>query len=208
MPRRAGFDASLLSLVVVNLLALGIAIALRMSPRDLMLVYWMQSVIIGVMNVIRIVLLKDFSTTGFTMGGRTVEVTPAAKYRTAAFFALHYGFFHLGYLVFLAIPLRGEPALQASGALLGLCALMFLVQHAFSLRHTLARDAEGRPNLGTLMFMPYLRIVPMHFTIIFGLGFLGGGGPALLLFGVLKTVADAAMHVVQHRLLARPPGSR
>ena len=56
------------------------------------------------------------------------------------------------------------------------------------------------------MFTPYLRIVPMHLTIIFG-GLMAHTNAGLLLFGVLKTVADVAMHAVEHRRLAQVGGS-
>jgi hypothetical protein len=52
------------------------------------------------------------------------------------------------------------------------------------------------------MFLPYVRILPMHLTIVFG-GLLFGGTLALLLFGVLKTAADAAMHSLEHHVLGR-----
>lgn len=194
-------DAALTGLVVVNLVALGAALVLRMSLRDLMLVYWMQSVIIGLMNVIRILRLRDFSTEGLRQRGRQVPVTPGSKYGVAVFFCLHYGFFHFIYLFFLRTPGRGPEGDPVASYWLAGCALLFLVQHAFSLRQTLARDASGRPNLGKLMFLPYLRILPMHLTLIFGLGFLGGGSAALLLFGFLKTLADVGMHVVQQRIM-------
>lgn len=189
-------DAALTGLVVVNLVALGAALVLRVSLRDLMLVYWVQSVIIGLMNVIRILRLRDFSTEGF----RQMPATPASKYGVAVFFCVHYGFFHFIYLFFLRSPGRGQAGDPVASYWLAGCALLFLLQHAFSLRQTLARDASGRPNLSKLMFLPYLRILPMHLTLIFGLGFLGGGSAALLLFGFLKTLADAGMHVVQQRI--------
>ena len=40
------------------------------------------------------------------------------------------------------------------------------------------------------MATPYLRVVPMHIMVIVG---------GLLIFGALKTVADVAMHAVEHR---------
>jgi hypothetical protein len=61
-------------------------------------------------------------------------------------------------------------------------------------------DLGGRPNIGTLMFMPYLRILPMHLSII--LGAVLGGSTAVLFFLALKTAADAGMHVIEHALLA------
>jgi hypothetical protein len=50
------------------------------------------------------------------------------------------------------------------------------------------------------MFYPYLRIIPMHFTIIFGSMLPQGMLP---LFVLLKTGADAGMHLVEHWLFRR-----
>ena len=49
------------------------------------------------------------------------------------------------------------------------------------------------------MFTPYLRIIPMHLTIILGATL--GGGAGLIVFGILKTIADAIMHVIEHKRL-------
>jgi hypothetical protein len=65
-------------------------------------------------------------------------------------------------------------------------------------------DLRGTPNIGTLMFVPYIRIIPMHLTIILGVMLEDGLG--LLLFGSLKTVADVAMHKVEHRMLQGTAG--
>lgn len=50
------------------------------------------------------------------------------------------------------------------------------------------------------MTLPYYRIIPMHATIILGGAFFGGT-IALLLFVVLKTIADVTMHTVEHHAL-------
>jgi hypothetical protein len=62
-------------------------------------------------------------------------------------------------------------------------------------------DLRNNPNIGTLMFLPYARIIPMHLTIVLALP-LGGG--ALWFFVLLKTAADVIMHKVEHRLLQKP----
>lgn len=53
------------------------------------------------------------------------------------------------------------------------------------------------------MFLPYARVIPMHLTIIFGFGF-GSHSFALIIFLILKTVADWIMHEFEHRLLQKP----
>ena len=200
-PPRAGdtaphyaVDGSVWSLVAANVIALGVAGYLGWSTASLMLVYWAQSVVIGAANVFRILALDRFSTANFTMNDRPVDPTPATKRQVAAFFALHYGIFHLVYLMFLASDSRGAPLFLPG---FWACTAAFAANHLWSYRYNRDLDRQGTPNIGTLMFTPYLRIVPMHLTIIFG-GLLVHTGAGLLLFGALKTAADVAMHVVEH----------
>ena len=203
MAERASSDYSLAGLVAANLFALIVAWLTGMTLRDMMLIYWIQSVIIGLSNVLRILSLDRFSTDGVTMNNVPVPATTASKYKVAGFFTLHYGFFHFVYLEFIVGGPRHHGDFGSPLAY-GLIALSFLVNHIFSLAHNIASDAAGRPNIGTLMSMPYMRIIPMHLTMIFGLGFAADArGFGFLLFGGLKTVADCVMHVAEHHALAQ-----
>lgn len=192
-----GADGSVWMLLGSNLVALIAALVQGWSTSSLMIVYWMQSVAIGVSNVYRILALERFSTENFTMNDRPVDPTPATRRQVAAFFAFHYGFFHVGYLVFILA--EGERGLLSEPWVWS-CALVFAVNHAFSYRYHRDLDRRGTPNIGTLMFMPYVRIVPMHLTIVFG-GFLAHSGLGVLVFGTLKTAADIAMHAIEHARL-------
>ena len=206
MAAEAVSDFSVLALIAANLAALAIAYATGMSLRDLMLVYWIQSVVIGATNVLRILRLKRFATDGFKMNNEEVKEEPHVPGTVAIFFTLHYGGFHLIYLIFLlADGPRRAPAL-APLYVYAVLALVFIVNHAYSLRHNVARDARGRPNIGTLMMLPYARILPMHLTILAG-GLFTGSTFAFFVFGLLKTVADVVMHVVEHHVLAKTPAA-
>jgi Family of unknown function (DUF6498) len=193
-------DDSAWSLLAANALAAGIAWGVHMSLRELMLVYWMQSVIIGLSYFLRMLGLHEFTTEGTTMNGRPIPETAGGKRMVALFFAFHYGFFHFVYLMFL-VSGKGAASVAGSRLALALCALGFLVNHAYSLARNLEADRAGRPNLGTMMFLPYARILPMHFTIILG-GLLHGGAGIWWLFAALKTGADVLMHAVEHHVLA------
>jgi hypothetical protein len=196
-------DGSLWALVAANLFALAVAVWQDWGVRPLMLLYWGQSVVIGVANVFRMLALERFSTEGVTSGGSELQPTPAAKWQVAVFFALHYGIFHLVYLLFLVLGVDAEP-LEWRWFLA--CTLAFALNHLWSFHYNRELDRQGTPNIGAMMFTPYLRIVPMHITILFGaLSF--GGGLALLLFGVLKTLADAGMHLVEHAQLQKVRGA-
>lgn len=191
-------DSSVWSLLLVNAIALGVALMSGWQLTDLMAVYWIQSVIIGISYFFRILGLERFSTENFQINDRDVDPTPETKRQTAFFFLVHYGFFHVGYLVFIFAEAPGGffPDLG-----LAVCAVAFAINHFHSYRYHREVDRNGTPNIGTLMFTPYLRIVPMHLVIVGGAMALGVTG--VLLFGVLKSVADVVMHLVEHRLLAR-----
>lgn len=194
-------DPSLWGIVLSNLVAIALAYVQNWPLAEIMWVYWGQSVIIGVMNVIRMLRLKEFSTEGLKMNDRPVPETMGAKRQVATFFAFHYGFFHLVYAGFL----WGEMPLNTAGfekmIFMLLCLSMFVGSHSFSLLHNAQADfRHKKPNLGTLMFYPYLRIIPMHLAIIFGSQIEALG---LLIFMGLKTFADAGTHMVEHHLFQK-----
>jgi len=216
-------DRALRGIVIANAITLVLALWQQWTLLQLMWPFWMQSVIIGYYARRRMLALEDFSTEGLRMNEQPVPETPAAKRKVANFFVLHYGGFHAAYLVFLYIfsttaDAAGFVAVtdEGSGAVSQVfvghttaldmvayvaLAVSFWLSHRASHREHVAADLGGRPNLGTLMFMPYARVVPMHLTIIFGTQM---GGGAVWLYVLLKTVADVVMHKVEHRLLQRP----
>lgn len=177
----------------------------------LMWPYWIQSVVIGYYAMRRIQKLERFATDNFKINGAAVEPTPQTRRQVWIFFLIHYGLFHLVYFMFLgafsATGMLGAASAPAADASpwapfwFGATLVGFLVSHGDSHREHVAADLRGRPNIGTLMFVPYIRIVPMHLTIIFGA--MLGGTVGLLLFAGLKTAADVAMHKVEHRMLQR-----
>ena len=204
-------DGSVWSLVAANVLSLIVAYYQDWSTVSLMALYWGQSVIIGLANVLRMLALDRFSTENFTMNGQRVEPTTGTKIQVAFFFAIHYGFFHLVYLFFLVAFMvdSGSPGVITEGNLFDpwflVCVVAFALNHFWSYRYNRDVDRQGTPNIGTLMFTPYLRIVPMHLTIIFG-GMFMNTGASLLLFGALKTLSDVGMHAVEHAQLKKVRG--
>lgn len=198
MAAEAKSDGSVLALIAANVLALGLGYAFGMSLADMMLVYWIQSVVIGAATFVRILRLGRFDPGSFKVNDRPLQETPADKRNVAFFFLIHYGFFHVGYLLF--IDANGDEFGPALSYLV--LALVFALNHGYSLVRNMKGDASGRPNIGTLMMLPYARIVPMHLIILFGAE-VGGGTYAFFLFGVLKTGADVAMHTLEHHVLAR-----
>lgn len=124
--------------------------------------------------------------------------------------------FHLGYMVFLIGVVLAGKFIEISG-LTGtfiekygnapslvelknvfLTALIFFLNHLFSYLYNRPKDTK-KQNIGSLMFYPYARIIPMHLTIIFG----PACNLSLPLFLLLKTIADVIMHSVEHNVLRK-----
>ncbi|MDF1740733.1 MAG: DUF6498-containing protein [Verrucomicrobiales bacterium] len=202
-------DYSGKSILLSNGFAILLAVIQGWPLFPLLVVYWSQSVIIGGFNVARILKLQRFATDGYTMNGRPVAETKEAKTKTAWFFAIHFGIFHFVYLIFLAggafdfiKTLEGEKSLTFELLWILFAVVGFLISHAFSYRRNVEADLEGRPNIGLMMMLPYLRIIPMHLTIIVG-GALSSGGWLMIIFMVLKTAADYGMHIAEHRIMRK-----
>ena len=193
-----GTDRSLVVLLLSNLVTIVLALYQHWDVFVLMWIYWGQSVIIGFFNVRRIMDLKEFSTSGFKINNRPVKPTPATQRQTAIFFALHYGIFHLGYLVFLSVDAKVAGGFPLFSVLV--CVGAFYLNHWFSYRYNREQEQDRVPNIGNIMFFPYIRIIPMHLMIVAGVTVFGGSTGALIVFLLLKTAADAAMHVVEHRM--------
>jgi hypothetical protein len=214
-------DRAVWGIVATNAVVVGVAAIGDGGLLMLLWPYWVQSVVIGAFAARRIYVLERFSTDGFSINDRAVEPTRSTARQTAGFFVLHYGIFHLVYLGFLIgftatagaigiVPVTdtssGEVYQFAVGVMsrwdhlwLVVLGIGFWQSHGASHREHVAADLAGTPKIGTLMGLPYARILPMHLTIIFG-ALLGGGG-SVVLFGGLKTLADVIMHKVEHRLL-------
>lgn len=192
-------DLSLISLVLSNIFTAYLAVTQGWSFQGILLVYWIQSVIIGIFQFIKILDLKEFSTEGFKINGNSVQPTQSTKLQTALFFAFHYGFFHFIYLIFISTGMfsqKGENPLPIIGILIA--GATYLINHTVSFFLNRAEDQKQYKNIGAMMFFPYARIIPMHLTIIFGATL----NIATIFFFILKTLADILMHQTEHGTIA------
>jgi hypothetical protein len=183
--------------------------------------YWVENVIIGAINVLKIVTCDPDSAEIRKEVKENEELDPAAatalatqdsaKLFFAPFFALHYGFFCMihGALV-LAIfdePDFGNSPLGvfhdlthiATDRHLGWAVAGLAASHLYSyFRNYLGRGEYRRTTPGWLMFEPYSRIVVLHMAILLG-GFVslmfGNNFGLLALLIIGKTMLDLSMHL-------------
>lgn len=184
-------SSSALVLLGANLGVIAAAYFGDWSLPTILVSYLMQSIIIGLFQAKKMADLTVFSTAGVKMNDQPVDPTPATKRGMVLFFLAHYGFFHAAYMAtVLSWGAPEWPAVAGSSAL-------FFANHLYSYLANRPAPKEP-PNIGTMMFMPYVRILPMHAFIMLG-AFTAGGRSGIVLFMILKTLADEAMHLVEHR---------
>lgn len=222
-------DAAVAGILAGNALTLLAALIFDWGLVEVLWPFWIQSVVIGWYARKRVLRLGDLRVDGTRPASGPGQAHSGSPRLLANFFALHFGGFHVVYLVFLlAFTLSaspegfidvhhantGETIAARVGRVSTLDGLVFAGlgwafwrAHRASHAEHVAADLAGQPNIGTLMFLPYLRVIPMHLTLLLGV-FLGGGTWAIALFVALKTLADVGMHRVEHRALQARIGMR
>lgn len=186
-------DPSTISLLISNILVIILAVVQKWDVSEILWVYWVQSIIIGFFQFLRILFLKNFSTNNFTINNQPVKPTISIKVVTAFFFLVHYGLFHFVYAIFL-FKFFSKQSLDFTSIFLG--GLIFFLNHTLSYFHNRIVDQQRTQNIGTLMFTPYVRIIPMHLIIMFGVIL---GQSVLIIFLLLKTITDLVMHIFKHK---------
>lgn len=213
-------DPSLLLLLFSNITAIICAVVFNWGIMNVLWLYWFQSLIIGFFTALKIftakITDKDNISFGFFRLADNAGIfaykrfAPLKKLFLGTYFCLHYGGFHLGLAAFFLSPLFGSAAPIHPSDFFGTLLIvgLFFVTHLFSYCYNYLHKNERELSFARLQKRfsePYIRVIPMHLTVIAGgwlIPFLGAGGAwevvLLVFFLSLKTIADLAMHVRKH----------
>ena len=211
-------------LVAFNMIPLFGVLYLGWDLFSILVLYWIESGIVGVINVFKIRRAEGpmtASSVSMTINGRRVAPSGAAL---SSFFVLHYGIFWLvhGLFVFL-LPLFagaasfGTDPSPGSGPRFGYAnfdfqtvgfgALGLAASHVLSYWFNFIGQGEYKNvSAASQTLAPYGRVVFMHIIVVTGAWFvLGSDATPLIAFMVLlKTGIDLALHVWEHRRAGRP----
>ena len=189
--------SSAILLVLANMIPLFGIFVFGWDAVTILVLYWLESVIIGGLNVVKILSVRDLDTPSslFLLGNIFY----------ACFFIIHFGMFTWGHGEFLKGMFGAEPLLLGitEGGPIMWTALSFLISHIFSMIINFFGKKEylGRtPN--AQMMQPYGRVFVMHLVVLFGGFFVQNfGAPvlAVVLLIILKTGIDLAAHSKDHK---------
>lgn len=197
---------SAIALVVANLVPLAGVLLFGWRVFDVLMLYWLENVVIGIINVMRMALVP----------GRS-------KVFMMAFFAVHYGVFCFGHLsaitglfgttlgvagaweYFFTAPDAGAGHWQSAQWLAIGC---IAASHLFSYFSNFIGSGEyRRTTAGDLMKRPYGRIIVLHVTIIFGaalIQWLGNPVSMLVVLVAAKILMDLRLHLAERDHFQNP----
>jgi len=190
-------------LLVANLVPLYGVLTLDWSVGSVILLFWLENLIIGLLNLLRIVSASPEC------------IRSGEKISNGMFFTLHYGIFCFVHGLFL-IQFFGDQQSSVAGSELPGTVLRIVTEeqllwplagialsHFFSYYLNYIGNGEYRhTSAKKLMGQPYKRIMVMHATIIFGglaIQALGQPVAALLLLLGIKIAIDLVAHWQEHR---------
>lgn len=203
-PVAKGKGASFFSsaaLVVANLVPLYGAIFLDWAVFDIVLLYWLENVIVGFLNAVRMGVVP------------TKNKGPAEVFEKGfmiVFFLFHFGIFTTvhGVFVFSLFSDHGGvggvhdlPFLFAGHLKWAILALIasHLISFFFNF---LGRKEYLNTTVSKQMGAPYPRMLALHFAIVLGAAAIDAMGQPLIFLVILvvgKTIADLSLHIRSHR---------
>ena len=205
---------SLIVLLIVNLVPVFGVLFLNWSPMDIVYLYWAETAVIGIFNVLKMAMsTKNKGLAAIMEKGIMIP-----------FFIFHFGIFILGQGVFI---MQMDPSFQASnnnnlvhfylnnldaiyGTFYGLLLPIFLLtgSHLFSfLFNYIGKEEHKKYSASDFMMKPYGRVFVQQFLAIFGTMIvvtMTNGRVLVMLFVVAaKIIADANAHQREHRSILK-----
>ncbi len=193
-PERVGrrMPAAMALLVVLNLVPLAGVVYWGWQSFELIFLYWMENVVIGVFAVARMVVRPYDHPVDYVF-----------PFLLAPFFAFHYGMFtwvHGSFVVSLFGP-EHLSGFDLAPAVLEVMALPYMLVALAALAAIQAldwirdvrRSGPGSGGVRDLMVAPYRRVVVLHLTILgagFALGALNEPTVGLIILVLVKTGSD------------------
>ncbi len=200
------FSPTALVLIAANLLPLYGVLVLGWAVLPIMVLFWLENIVIGVLNMLRILFASPTDAARWT-----------SKFVLVPFFTVHYGLFTAVHGLFVFALFGGEPYKALVDGLWTIDAARHAItefalwpgigalaaSHLFSFFWNYLGQREfqqARPE--ALMQAPYSRVIVLQVTIILGgmlIQVLHSPLWALLLLIGLKIGVDLRAHLKEHR---------
>ncbi len=195
----AARPVAVIAAVLGNLIPVYGVIALGWNASQILILYWIENVVLGVLTLARL--------------RKVAQSKPGGCFLTG-FFVIHYGAFCAGHLVFaLFLIEQFDPAFPGLGVTLQqpsvfwACAAIFGLNLFTQLREWWGPGLWRDGDFGQEMVKPYGRIVVMHLTVLIGAWLMlltRAPVGAILLLCLLKAALDLLTLSLRDVIKPRP----
>ncbi len=221
---------SLIVLILVNLLPILGVIYGGWDVFEIVVLYWFENVVIGVVNIFKIISsapsVDDAEVNGkplpeYLRTNGSDALQHAAKFFLIPFFTFHYGMFCFVHGIFVfALLGKKSGALGAGNPINGMsemiaslfqsnakwCVIAIIGSHVFSFFYNYMGKGEFRKSTPSeLMHAPYGRIMVLHIAIVLGafaIAAIGSSAGMLILLIIGKIIVDSKLHLRSHKKLS------
>jgi hypothetical protein len=202
--RKARSDASTWSLVGANVAAAATALTTGMSARELVLVYWAQSVFICLCGALRFALMRQQRKRDFYDDAPQGTEPPGVRLKAGLTYLAFWGVLHAGFIgwIFWNAQTKRFQPIPIDWPVFMLCLAVFAAHHGYSLVHNLRADAAGSSgDPGVLFVIPFFRVFPMQIISAVAVAVGDTSAFTIVFSAVMKSVADLISHRLEHQLL-------
>ena len=215
---------STIVLLGVNMIPVAGVVFFGWRVLDVLMLYWAENVVIGIINVFRMAAAKGGLGVGDSRMDAAIRAAIAAapeaqgvtlkrigtmmKITMIPFFIVHYGMFCFGHLIslnYLFYPSDLVPGIismfgyDVVPVMIGIGPIA--VSHLYSFFANFIRKGEYlRTTPMLLMQRPYGRLIALHIAIVAGgvlVQTLGGQVYLLIILVIAKTLMDAKLHTIE-----------
>lgn len=214
------WDLSLISLIFTNIIVIIFAILQKWNFGVMILLYIIQSFIIGFFQFLKMLNKKNLevSNSKFLYNLSLSNIKAAKNIMAIAYWHLYNSilFFYLLFAIGVSLipsficskaeliaqfgfnsAICGQAIMTPTGWIyFGFSILIFFINHLISYIVNFKKDTEKPETIWRLIFMPYVRIVPIQMVA----GFLSFFNPSMILFLLLKTIVDIYTHNYIHKV--------
>jgi hypothetical protein len=185
-------------IIITNILLLALALVFRWSIYEVILAFIIQNLIVGFFYLIRILNVSrnmlEYMRFSANFGKKIKYL--GLFFALSIFFLVHFGILNWFYMVNIIMYID-----VLSWALFIIPAVIFILPHLILYREKLKLQREEYQIKSIIKFMwiPYVRIVPMHAVMLPALLF-KESTLIIIIFTLLKTAVDFASNKVERRL--------
>jgi hypothetical protein len=159
--------------------------------RDIMATFLIESLVIGGFTVAKLL----------TVSEKMVSSRPPSRRDAVLAFMFVYGAFQIGYFVFLTFIFQ---ITVGDWEKVWLICVPMAISHGFSFVSNYWMSERNTISIGRICLAPFLRVIPMQYAVLFGLGFFGifgdKGGVMLMALMLVKAAVDVISHLYERKV--------